>query len=345
MKILLAGGGTLGPVTPLLAVAEEMRRLEPMVSFIWAGTKRGPERALIEGMNIPFHAVPAARITRYASVEWLLLPFTVVAAFWSAFQLLRAEEPDLIGAAGGYTGVPFAVLGRVLGIPVWLHQPDVRPVLSNKLAAPCASFITVAWEKTAAAFGKKAVVTGNPVRASFVAHERVPQVRPKVLVLGGGGGSQWINRALAQELHRILAVADVVHVTGLGKNEGWKDKEGYLVREFVEDPVEMAALYAAATVAVVRAGMGVLGELSAAHVPAVIVPLPGSLQEANASAAEDAGAAFVVRQEEGMAALGDAVVALVLDNEKQRVLAEKVGALLPSGAAERIAKRLLEAAR
>lgn len=345
MKILLAGGGTLGPVTPLLAVAEELRRLDPNVSFVWAGTRIGPERPLIEGMGIPFHAVPAARITRYASVEWLLLPFKVVAAFYSAFQLLRTEKPNLIGAAGGYTGVPFAVMGKLMGIPVWLHQPDVRPVLSNTLAAPCASFITVAWEKTAAAFGKKAIVTGNPVRASFVAHERVPQVRPKVLVLGGGGGSLWINRAVAQSLDRILAVADVIHVTGLGKNEGWKDREGYVVREFVEDPSEMAALYASATVAVVRAGMGVLGELSAARVPAVIVPIPGSLQEANAEAAEDTGAAFVVRQEEGMAALGDAVIALISDNEKQRVLSQKVGALLPSGAAERIAKRLEEAVR
>ncbi len=343
MKILLAGGGTLGPVTPLLAVAEELRRLDPNVSFVWAGTRIGPERPLIESMGIPFHAVPAARITRYASVEWLLLPFKVAAAFWSAFQLLRAEKPDLIGAAGGYTGVPFAVLGKLLGIPVWLHQPDVRPVLSNQVAAPCASFVTVAWETTAAAFGKKAVVTGNPVRAGFAAHERVPQVRPKLLVLAGGTGSQWINRAVAQERERILAVADVVHVTGLGKNEGWKDRPGYVVREFVEDPQEMASLYASATVAVVRAGMGVLGELSAARVPAVIVPIPNSLQEANASAAEDAGAAFVVRQEEGMAALGDAVVALLSDNEKQRALSQRVGALLPSGAAERIAKRLIEA--
>jgi len=271
-------------------------------------------------------------------------------AWCAAGRILDEVRPEVIATAGGYTGVPFVLRGRLRGVPSWVHQPDLRPVLSNVIAAPFAELVTTAWEQTRLpkAAGKT-VVTGNPVRAGVAdgsmargrAAAGLDGSKPVVLVLGGGGGAQWINRAVAEQAERLRSAADIIHVTGAGKNEGWTDRPGYAVREFVVDEGELADLLAAADVVVARAGMGTLGELAAVRKPTVLVPIPGSSQEANAAAAEETGAALVARQEEGAGALADAVRALVADKRKQRALSERIGALLPLGAAERIAGLLL----
>lgn len=352
MKILFAGGGSLGPVTPLLAVAEELRRTDDGVRFVWAGTKNGPERMLVEGAGIKFHAIPVARLTRYASIEWLLFPFRVVGAILGAWFLLNRERPDLVASAGGFTGVPFVLLARYLKIPSWIHQPDVRPVLSNRICASSASLITVAWAETAAAFpADKTIVAGHPVRRSMLggnaeagrARFKLSATRPVVLVLGGGGGAQWINRAFDAGQERVRAVADVIHVAGRGKvSEGLRlAGNGYAVVELLG--ADLADAFAAATVVVARAGMGTLAELSALRKPCILVPLPGS-QEENARAAGRREAAVVVRQSQGSSALIEATMGLLADDEKQRALSHRIGTLFAPDAAELIAGRLRELA-
>lgn len=344
MKILFAGGGTLGPVTPLLAVAEALRAQDPSVSIVWIGTAHGPEKSLVEAAGYPFFAVPVARLPRYPSTEWILFSWRMASAFARALWILRRERPDAIGTAGGYTGVPVVKAAWLLRIPRWIHQPDVRPVLSNVLTAPLATWITVAWEATRPSFStRKTDVVGNPVRASVTRGDRARALarfgfsgtRPIVLVMGGGGGSAWINQTVSSFAPRLLERADLIHVTGRQKTSA-----SYATVELLEG-ADMADAYAAADVVVARAGMGTIGEVSVLRKPTLLIPLPNSLQEANAMLAASAGAAVVVQQAEGSDALWNVLADLLSDKEKQRHLSERMGALLPDDAAARVAKRLL----
>ena len=226
MKILFAGGGTLGPVTPLLAVKEAWEKIDRDIDWLWVGTKEGPERQLVEASGFRFFSIAMARLPRYPSIEWIALPFRFIAAFCQAFSIVRRNRPALVGVAGGFTGVPLAYAAWLLNVPVWVHQTDARPVLSNRICAQIASLITVAWEETSVAFtSKKTRVVGNPVRASLLAADRdqarkrfgFDASRPCVFVFGGGAGAAWMNQLFVKLAPELIQRANVVHVTGRGK--------------------------------------------------------------------------------------------------------------------------------
>lgn len=302
MKILFAGGGTLGPVTPLLAVAEAWKKRSPEIEFVWVGTKQGPERVFVEKEGIRFFWIAQARLVRVLNGEWLWFPLALLSAFSQAFRILRREKPDLIAAAGGYTSVPLVIVGRCMGIPSWIHQSDVKPILTNRLLAPFATWITVAWKKTSRAFSaSKTIVIGNPVRESVRQGVKAraeimfgcDASKPTVFIFGGGTGSQWINEAIAEVRNELLTIANVIHVTGKGKLGSTVSKPGYFVIESMMD--EMPDAYVMADVVVSRAGAGAISELAALKKAAIIIPLPNTPQEENARAVEHA--ALVLRQQ------------------------------------------------
>jgi UDP-N-acetylglucosamine--N-acetylmuramyl-(pentapeptide) pyrophosphoryl-undecaprenol N-acetylglucosamine transferase len=218
-------------------------------------------------------------------------PFRFLIACVQSFVILVNEKPNLIAAAGGYTSVPIVVVGFMMGVPSWIHQSDVHPIMTNRLLAPFATWITVAWEKTRRAFPvSKTIVVGNPVREGVKQgiKERAEirfgcdPKKPTVFVFGGGTGSQWINESVGEILDELLAITNVIHVTGKGKLGGALSKPGYFVIESMMD--EMPDAYAIADVVVSRAGAGAISELAALKKASIILPLPNSPQEDNAKA-------------------------------------------------------------
>lgn len=336
-KIMFCGGGTLGPVTPLLAIIEAWQSKDPSAGFVFVGTPRGPERILVERSGIEFHCLPEAKLPRYLSWEWLLLPFRLLAAFYIAWLILRKEKPALIVSAGGYTSVPLIIIGWFSGIPSWVHQQDVRPLLSNRIIAPLASVMTVAWEKSLEDFPKGKLV-GNPVRSAFLRAEKMEAVKhfnlnedkPTVLVLGGGTGSLWLNERLLEITNELLKRANLIHLTGKGKMVGDQTAENYHAFDFLSE--EMPLAFAAADLVVCRAGMATITELAATKKTAVVVPLPNSPQEDNAAALR--GAAVVLAQAEtnSMDLLGE-IIRLLDDASGRAALGEKLGKLLKTDVA------------
>lgn len=290
-KIMFCGGGTLGPVTPLLAIIEAWRAREPRADFVFVSTPRGPERALLEKEGFEFHCLPEAKLPRYLSFDWVFLPFRLVVAFYIAWLILRKEKPALIVSAGGYTSVPLVIVGWLQRIPSLIHQQDVCPLLSNKLAAPFASMITVAWEKSLKNFSRnKTRLVGNPVRSAFLRADKAEAIRffgldenkSVVLVLGGGTGSFWLNKTVSEITDDLLSRANVIHLTGKGKMVDVRKVDDYHAFEFLTD--EMPLAFAAADLVVCRAGMATITELAATKKTAIIIPLPNSPQEDNAAA-------------------------------------------------------------
>jgi len=299
--------------------------------------------------------LPVARLTRYPSIEWPKLPVNLFRAARGAWNLLKSERPDLVASAGGFTGVPVIVAARALGIPSWLHQSDVRPILSSILSAPFATRVTVAWEKTAKAFpAQKTRVVGNPVRASVLASNRdaalakfgLDPTRPTLLIFGGGGGAGWFNGMMEIVGAEIVREANVIHLTGVGKLterlEGFG--KNYVVEQLLVGG--MADAFAAADLVVCRAGMGTITELAAWRKPAIVIPLPDSPQEDNASALADAGAAMVLRQSSTTPQeFLEAIRGLLRDASRRQALSSAVSSVLPTDVAETLAVRLQSLAK
>ncbi len=294
IKIILSGGGTGGSVTPLLAIAET---LGDDYYFTWIGTNNGIERQMTEGYPFVYIPIPAGKLRRYFSFHNLLDIFNIISGLVQCLFILKKEKPDLIISAGGFVSVPVAWAAKLLNIKVIIHQQDIRPGLANRLMAPCASIITTAFEKSVEDYGKKAVWIGNPIRSIFLSVKARENKRPCILILGGGTGSESINRLVQESIEGIVTFAEVVHITGKhnAKSRLTKDVGSYQSYDLL-DNTHIAQAMAKADIVVTRAGLGTLSELSFLGKPSVIIPIPDSHQEDNADYFFEHQAAIVLNQ-------------------------------------------------
>lgn len=228
MRVIFSGGGTLGSVTPLLAVSEALSEKDPGAEFLWVGTADGPEQETVERYGLGFRAITSGRLRRFWTLSNLLTPFLVLKGLSDALSLLRRWKPDVVVSAGGFVAVPVVWAAWLLRIPAHIHQMDWRPGLANKLAAPFSRSVSVVFGKSAEDFPRKKVkVTGNPVRREIlqgdasVARERfgLEIGTPVVLVLGGGTGALNLNLLTADAAPEICRRAQILHLTGKGKND------------------------------------------------------------------------------------------------------------------------------
>jgi UDP-N-acetylglucosamine--N-acetylmuramyl-(pentapeptide) pyrophosphoryl-undecaprenol N-acetylglucosamine transferase len=353
MKILFTGGGTLGSVTPLLAVFESLRKTQDGVQGFWVGTKEGPERKTVERYGLEYHAISSGRLRRFAALSNLLTPFLVVAGVVQSISLLKKLRPNVVVSAGGFVAVPVVWAARILGVSVHVHQMDWRPGLANKLAAPFASSVSVVFEKSVNDFsGVKAEVTGNPVRPEvFSGNASAARARfgleddvPVVLVLGGGTGALNLNRLVAEAAPAICRQAQIIHVTGKGKGVEASEHSGRYHRcEFLGE--DMGHVYAVTDLVITRAGMGTLTELAALSKPSVVVPIPGSHQAENARFFADQGAALYFEEARGSRDLAEEVIVLLGDSGRLGEMSKAASSLNRPEAADAVAQAILRSAR
>jgi UDP-N-acetylglucosamine--N-acetylmuramyl-(pentapeptide) pyrophosphoryl-undecaprenol N-acetylglucosamine transferase len=354
LRILLAGGGSGGSATPVLAVAQAIRREQPSVDFLYVGTRDGPEAALAAAQGIPFTGVAAGKFRRYWDIRNLSDPVRVLGGTAESYAVVRRFRPHAAFAAGGFGAVPPMVAARVFsGARTLIHQQDVEPGLANRLLVPFSQRITVSLPTSLDHFPRRRTrVTGNPVRHEILEADprraiealRLEPAAQLLVVTGGGTGALGLNRLVAAAAPRLVERLQVVHLTGRGRGvTADTTSERYRAIEFLVD--EMPHLLAAATIVVSRAGMGTLTELAALGKPCVIVPLPGSHQWANARAFARLGAIEVADQSALSAeSLAERVLSLLDDEPRRDQLGRAFASSMPRDAAERIAAEVLSLA-
>lgn len=303
-KILLAGGGTGGSVSPLLAIAEALRKASggDEYDFRWLGGKGGVEENMVKRAGIAFEPIHNGKLRRYWSWRNAIDPWLILWGLVESFLFMRRWRPSLIITAGSYISVPVVWAGRLLKIPVIVHQQDLRPGLANRLMSPFATAITVTFEKSLTDFKQKAHWLGNPIRQSFISlnTDSAPAktALPSLLVLGGGTGAEALNVLIEESAPLLAEFCQVLHVTGPNKNTATTAaRKHYRAVSFLNEK-EMAEAYASADLVLTRAGIGTLSELAYLGKPALIVPMPASHQEDNAEffRAAHAGAALDQQQ-------------------------------------------------
>lgn len=344
MHILMSGGGTLGPVTPLVAVAAEFRKRDPNVQISWIGTPTGPERLVVESNRIAFYALSAPKLDRYKKWTWPFIPFAMLASCMRSFRLLRQLKPDFVMSAGGFVSVPIVWTAWLLRIPSWIHQLDMLPLLANKLMAPFAKKVSVTFEETSKAFSRQKTITvGAMFRHSLRGGERQVAMQrygfddklPTVLVIGGGTGAQAINEALTVIRPELAGEMNVLHLVGRGKMTAALEEShpNYVALEFLNEGI--ADAYAAADVVLCRAGLGTITELAALGKPAIVVPIAEPFQEANAKLLEEHKAAEVLWYLTPQI-LTQTLFRLVDNFARREELSKNIRSLFPLNADERI---------
>lgn len=342
--IILTGGGTAGPVTPLLGLVDEIRRdgYEPQ----WIGTRLGLERSLVETSGLRYYGISAGKWRRYFSWQNLIDPFKIIIGFFQAVVLLCHLKPRLVMSAGGFVSVPVVWAAWLLRCPVIIHQQDLVPGLANRLMAPCATVVTVTFAKSLADYGAKAVWTGNPVRAEFRQVRETQSAsgsQPKILIVGGGSGSEALNQLVQEGLTELLKIGEVFHVTGQPLDPNASQPATYHPYRFL-NAKEMAEAMREAAVVVSRAGLGTLSELAYLKKVAILIPMPESHQEVNARFFAEQGAAVVLSQSDVTGNLLAAKIQALLDDTARQVsLQTAIGNIMKSEAHEKIYEIMKEA--
>ncbi|HYV33388.1 MAG TPA: UDP-N-acetylglucosamine--N-acetylmuramyl-(pentapeptide) pyrophosphoryl-undecaprenol N-acetylglucosamine transferase [Candidatus Limnocylindria bacterium] len=355
MKILLVGGGSGGPVSPLIAVASDIKSNHPKAEFLLVGTAKGPEKEMAAEARIPFTSITAGKFRRYFSFRNFLAPFEFLLGFYQSFKILKEFKPDCIFGAGSFVQVPVIWAGWFLKIPSVIHQQDVVPGLANKLCQLAAKKITVTFPQTLKTFsgtlgifykkreGDKIVLTGNPFRRELkkgskenaIKEFQLNQSFPTLLVMGGGTGAEFLNNLVLSSLPELSKVVQVIHSTGKGKllKEHFENYHGY---EFINN---MADAYAAADIVVCRAGLSTLTELSNLDKLAIIVPMPESHQEINGMLFVQTNSAIVLKQGKLKASnFVPLIRKLLFAHEAQEELKNNISKIMPRGSTEKISE-------
>lgn len=310
--ILLVGGGTGGHITPLIAVGEELTARK--IPFIFIGSADSREEKMITDISWQFMGIAAGKWRRYTT--WLSLLENIVDAgrvvlgIFQAIKIIKKTNAKLIFSKGGFVAVPVVLAAKLTGRPIVIHESDTVMGVANKISARFARRVLTNFSPSVFSFAdRRFVQVGMPIRRSLrqaAALKAPKKSRPLVLVLPGSQGSVAINNYLKATLGRLIAVADVVHLTGekeypqfaeLRQQLAAKDQGRYKPYGFIDR--ELPLYFQMADLLVTRASATTTAEAALFKKAVFLIPLPtaaGNHQVINAKILERAGAAYVREQ-------------------------------------------------
>jgi UDP-N-acetylglucosamine--N-acetylmuramyl-(pentapeptide) pyrophosphoryl-undecaprenol N-acetylglucosamine transferase len=301
--VVIATGGTAGHVVPALAVADALREAGARVEFV--GGDRA-EAELVPAAGYPFHPLEVAGLDRRNPLRAARAAALAVRATGRARQLLRTIRADAVLGGGGYVAGPVGLAARTLRLPIALTEADSHLGITNRLLAPFASRVFLAFPLEGRD-GSRYEVTGRPIPAGAGQADRAAARRrfgigpdePCLLVFGGSLGARRLNDATL-EAFGAAAPCAVLHAAGRRDHadlarrlEALGAPPHYHLHAYLEP---FAEALAAADLVVARSG-GSVFEVAAAGLPSILVPYPHATadhQTRNALFVEKAGAAVVV---------------------------------------------------
>lgn len=351
--LMVMAGGTGGHVYPALAVADAMRARGWEV--FWLGTRAGLEARVVPAAGIDMVWVSMGGVRGKGMLKKLLLPATLLVAFWQALVAILKRRPDVVLGMGGYTAFPGGMMASLLMRPLVIHEQNSVGGLTNRVLACVADRVLTAFPDVFTHRHDKPIPcrraatqwVGNPVRADIAATApgaRAGRSGPlRLLVVGGSLGAQVLNERVPQALAllpadkrpRVVHQSGRQHVEALRANYAAAGVEAD-VRGYIED---MAAAYRDCDFAICRAGAMTVAELACAGVPAVLVPFPFAVddhQTGNAEFLADAGAAWLVQQKD-LSAEKLATLIGGLDRAALAAMSDKARALAKPDATRQVA--------
>jgi len=351
MSIVLAGGGTAGHVEPALALADALRRANPRIPITCLGTERGLETRLVPLRGYDLELIPAVPLPRSVNQQLLSVPGRLGTAVGAAAAVLDRVRADVLVGFGGYVATPAYLAARRRGVPIVVHEANVRPGLANRIGVRLTRHVFTGQPGTKLAH---ATYIGIPIRREIAGLDRLalgdkarahfglrPDL-PVLLVTGGSQGARSLNQAVVAAAAWIRSAGvQLLHIVGPRSDVDVPPPGGeppYVALPYLD---RMDLAYAAADFALCRAGAMTCAELTAVGLPAAYVPLPhgNGEQRMNAAPVADVGGGIIVDDAElSPEWIADTLLPVLLDPELVAAMSRAA-----AGAGRRDADRRLAA--
>jgi len=325
VKVLLATGGTAGHIEPALNLADHLMAADPDTQVVVVGRAEGLESRLVPERGYRLRTIPAVPMPRKPSKDLALVPVRVAGSVRRVAEILHDEKPDVVVGFGGYVALPAYVAARRARIPLVIHEANARAGLANRVGGRLTR-----WSAEAVPGSLRgAEHVGMPLRTTIRdldraalreqgrAHFGLEPDRPTLLVFGGSLGAQRLNQTMSEMAEQVRAAGvQVIHAVG-ERRAGLGDIEPGSVPYVTVDYIDrMDLAYAAADLALCRAGAMTCAELAAVGLPAIYVPLPvgNGEQRLNAEPVVSAGGGLIVDDADFTGAgAQDTILSLIVD--------------------------------
>lgn len=379
----MTGGGSGGHITPILAVAHELKQQRPDAEIIYIGQKGDKLSDIPAGdpsIDVTYD-VWAGKLRRYADEDWrqwlnvrtqslnVRDASRLARGVGQSYRLLKKLKPDVIFTRGGFVSVPVAIGGYLNHIPYITHDSDSVPSLANRLIAPRAAIHAVALPKELYPYQKsKTIEVGVPVSEKYVSVTTVLREAYRkqigisndaqlLFVTGGGNGARMLNEAVIANARYLLKMFPRLHIVHVaGRTLESETTQGYAElslgrsgeRVHVYGYINgMAAYSGAADIVVTRGGATTLAEFAIQGVACLVVPskqLSWNVKNAQILAKEGAALVLTEEQTEQPERLGRTLGEILADDTKRTGLASKIGAYAHPQAAAELAELILNVA-
>ena len=361
-KIIISGGGSGGHIFPAIAIADAIKEKQPDADILFVGAKGKMEMEKVPKAGYPIQGLWISGFHRQLTLRNLLFPLKLLSSLLSAWRIIRRFKPDVVVGVGGFASGPLLEVASRRGFPTLIQEQNSYAGVTNRLLAKKVDKACVAYEGMERFFpADKLVLTGNPVRKALqesqanreegASHFGLDPKRPILFVFGGSLGARSLNLAMAANAGLLKERPEVQMLWQYGQlyEEQFGQCEtarlpNVQARPFID---RMDLAYAMADVIICRSGALTISELCFVGKPAIFIPSPNVAedhQSKNAQALVDAGAAWVVRDEEAKALAVVKALELLNDEPSRKQLGENIRKLAMPNAAARIAEEVLKLA-
>jgi len=326
MKVVFACAGTGGHINPAIAMANIIMKNEPDSQILFIGTETGLENKLVANAGYEIKHIRTGKIIRELTLKNFSQMIHAIQGIGDAKKLLKEFAPDIIIGTGGYICGPVMKAAVKLKIPYYLHESNAFPGVSVKLLAKNAKAVMVGFEDAKQRLNPKAnvVYTGTPAKFSeediinldkeaCLKEVGLENINKKiVLVTCGSQGAKRINEVLLdmvkeyqdENTYYILVTGDKNYDEVLKLKEDIEKEIGKSLDEYIKLEkfiFNMDKMYKVADMCITRAGAMTISELSLAHKPSILIPLPTAAENHqffNAKVLADVDAAILIEQKD-----------------------------------------------
>ncbi|MBD2751735.1 undecaprenyldiphospho-muramoylpentapeptide beta-N-acetylglucosaminyltransferase [Spirosoma validum] len=360
MKIIISGGGTGGHIYPAIAIANELKAIDPTTEILFVGAEGKMEMEKVPRAGYTIVGLPVVGIKRELTLANLGFPLKLGRSLLRARQIVRDFQPDAAVGVGGYASGPLLLAASLKGVPTLIQEQNSYAGITNKVLARWAKRICVAYPGMEAFFpANKIKLTGNPVRSDIQLADQQREVgrelfdlednRPTLLIIGGSQGARTINESIEAGLKRFVdAGIQVIWQTGPAFIERAREAVATVgsplikAYDFIYD---MDKAYAVANVVVSRAGALSVSELCLVGRPAILVPFPAAAEDhqtKNAMSLVERNAALLVNDRNAREELVTVALNLLNNPIQQKQLTTAIKTLAKPNAARDIAQEVIK---
>lgn len=345
MRIVFAGGGTVGHISPSIAIAEELKKRDAKCEILFIGREHGEENDAVTRAGFNLKTVKINGLERRITPNNLKNIAVAVRAIAKAKEMLSDFKPDLVFGTGGYVSYPILKAAQRLRIKTAIHESNASLGLASRAVLPRCDLLFTGFDtEEGLAAATRRIISGTPVRDEFLNADREASRKKlgiskgEILIasFGGSGGSRALNDAILELMKSYsMKKAQIRHIHASGRKY-YKDialddplivngRNGCIVKPYIND---VATLLCAADIAITRCGAMTLAELAATGTPAILIPSPNVTndhQRKNASHLANSGAAIVISEDElTPALLGEKVKSLAENRKLRHEMSKKI---------------------